>query len=225
MKIRAFVMHHGARPYPAELVEALRPFEVKVSLDNESQGPWWNARRCWYTGSMSDASHVLVCHDDAVPSLALVDGVCAAVAARPTDIISLYADRPEVVEAASAGMRWVGFDTFAWGLGLILPKVLAAELLVWAARTDPKWQADDTRVLMWACETRRRIWCTVPSLLDHEPGVRSLVQGTLNKGAPYFGSGAGVDFSVSRSMVVSGDRAAWLKARERYYLRQEARPR
>jgi FAD/FMN-containing dehydrogenase len=191
MLIAPYIMTHPSRPAPRALSEALHPLaQVTLSSDRASAGPWANARECWLDGAYDgarrrDVTHVLVCHDDAIPTQGLAESIRSAVAARPHDIISLFSTRSELSEWGPRGYSWIAYSTFCWGLGVVMPVAIARHFVEWCDyHIDPAWRADDTRITLYACANERLIYCTAPSLLQH-PEDGHGVGGQTNDISPY----------------------------------------
>lgn len=218
MNIACYVMHHPSRPRPTSLLEALAPLAPQLMVDEESRGPWWNARRCWLAG-MGDATatHALVVHDDAVAAPGAAESLVAAVAVRPEEIISFHSTRPEILGAATQKRRWLTYDVFCWGLALCMPLGVASDLVQWCDdHIVPDWRADDTRVLLYAQAHARSIWCTVPSLFQH-PADGHGVLGNANESSPWLAKRAILDWS-GKPLVVPGDRRSYLVSRSKKFV-------
>lgn len=145
-----------------------------LSVDAPRQGCWWNARKCWSMGAATDATHVLVVQDDAVLADDFVAGATNAVRARPHDAVSFYSARKEVPAARDAGKPWVALPGSSWlgALAVVLPRQMTAEFVAWADAAEVEqakaWRYhDDTRLAAYLSATRRRMWVTAPSLVDH----------------------------------------------------------
>ena len=182
IELAPIVMTHPQRLGAGmELAEGLG---VPANVDWDRKGPWHNARQCWLTSPFG-ATHRLVIQDDAIPCEGFLDAARRAIKAKPEAILCFYTGRADMTRAAEVdGCSWLALDTLIWGLGLCMPVAWAREFVAWAdANIDPAWIADDMRVLLWALVKGRPIYCTVPSLLQHDQGVESIViPGQMNEG-------------------------------------------
>lgn len=148
---------------------------AEINIDYEGHGPWATARRAWKAGVESDCTHVLVMHDDMVLSWDFMDNVYAAIEAHPQNALSFFhsAKRGEHHNRGN-GWHWLAFQTFGWGGATVLPREIAEHFIFWAdACIDPEWKADDTRLLLYLACTGRRLYCSTPSLVQHNPALRS----------------------------------------------------
>lgn len=222
VEITARIMHHISRPRPEALLKALRPFAPVLSTDAVGRGAWWNARTCWLSGLESEASHILVVHDDAIACPGFAAAAQAAIEARPNAIVSFYAQRPEMLIACERGNPWVTFDIFAWGLGLCMPAAWAREFVEWRDRCiDPSRRHDDMSVLLWTLETGRVIHCTAPSLLDQDERCKAVTDGKSNEGntATWFASDGADNINwLGHGLHVSGDRVNFLASRRHHFI-------
>lgn len=115
-------------------------------------------------------SHVLVLEDDAVPCRDLLAGVTAAIAARPLSIISYFCGRVEMNRTRG---HWVEIDPDGplLAVALSLPRPVVSSFLRWAARRSrlPEMtrRNGDHLLAWWLHETRRTVWATKPSLVQH----------------------------------------------------------
>ena len=182
MRLSASIMAHPDRVHEVEkLVDRLdRP--VPVAWDDE--GPpsgngdrvWRTARRGWNLADPEADWHVLI-QDDAVPCADLLAGLERALAFVPQDVVvSPYLGtgrnvpiRWEAMANAAdrAGAQWVRSLKLMWGVCIVLPVPLIADMIEFADRRAGV--ADDMRVAGWAEKREREVWYPWPSLIDHLP--------------------------------------------------------
>lgn len=145
--------------------------DVKIQWDINSRGVWPNARAAWLSAT---GKHHMVLQDDLYLCRNLVASVKAAVQAVPDKIISLYSVNSENHAAQEAGHSWIVIKAGCWGQALVLPYDLIREFVAWTViHVDPILRTYDNRMAMWAVKTNRPVWCTVPSLVDHEGAATS----------------------------------------------------
>lgn len=192
---------------------------ANVHTDVKGRGPWWNAKRAWESGlDDNDASHVLVLHDDAVLCSSFVENLEAVLRVHPDKILSLFTTE----EPPEGAPMFITFNTKCWGAGVVMPVELVEDFLQWSQDEVKKsWKADDTRIALFAACRGLRVYCPSPSLVQHNPDVRSSVQDRENSDmqAPLFVGGVGVldwkdetghftsdveNFLVSRSIWMKG---------------------
>lgn len=137
----------------------------EVMGDMFGRGCWWNARRCWKSGSSSPVTHHMILQDDIRVCADFAQGVLKVIEARPTDVISLFCLPRKGFE--SLDCRW-GEAEGAWGCGLIMPKELIKEFLDWElknVRLD--FKHDDSRVSLFCVKNKRTVKVPFPNLVDH----------------------------------------------------------
>lgn len=180
MKLSASIMAHPDRaPQVCQLMTNLdRP--VAIAWDDE--GPpsgnadrvWRTARRGWQLADPEADWHVLL-QDDAVPCRDFLAGLERALAYVPPDaVVSPYLGTGRNVPirwealaraAETKSAPWVRSTKLMWGVCIALPVARIPEMIAYAnqrARVP-----DDMRVAGWAERTRREVWYTWPSLVDH----------------------------------------------------------
>lgn len=143
-----------------------------VWVDSGFYGEWKNHVRAWKKGESSEATHVLVLQDDAVPVVKGEDfrnEVIRAIDERPEDVISLYVGthRPRkaqviqaVAQAESLGASWLVCEELLWGVGVVIPRDQINNILVSARRVSKPY---DQRL----GSSVSNVYYTYPSLVDH----------------------------------------------------------
>jgi hypothetical protein len=172
------VMHHPRRRdrLPA-LLDACRPLPVRVIADPEPDGPpspLRTAKRAW-ASIAPGASHHVVLQDDVLPMVGFAEHLSRALAARPTDGITLSVQRTSprnsyaVRRAALAGRAFVGMSAVEWTptLALALPAAKARALSRFLAGLPDSYVDDDQLVTAFSAEHAVPVIATVPNLVQH----------------------------------------------------------
>lgn len=166
---------------------------------------WRSNRRAWQYGGGGAWTHRLLLQEDIIPCVGFREAAVAAVAAADAPLLCLFVSEQlqnlamAMQSAAAAGEHW------AWGQpqGFVPMQALAmrrdqvADMLAWTSENphpgqqpqypwlsrngvelDPREHRlpnDDEIVARWARERRLPLCATVPSLVEHDTGVRSLI--------------------------------------------------
>lgn len=145
-------------------------------IDDGTLGEWKNHYRAWTKGVYSEATHVCVLQDDAVPVEHFSGALIHAIEQRPDDMLGLYVGngRPhaqEVLEATQkadqVGASWLATDALCWGVGTVVPTSLISEMLLSVKKVKAPY---DQRLSAWLHYSGRNAYYTWPSLVDHEDG-------------------------------------------------------
>lgn len=152
--------------------------------DTTHSGSWYG-----HLGAMntipSNATHHLVIEDDVSLCADFMHTLYAAVEANPNNMISIYASR-----AQSKKVEWAHRNKTAWfvddcgasGQGVLFPRKLLFEFILWCDRYCPdEMPYEDTRLWGWMYENRLLMWNTVPALIEHTLPMNSSL-GFNNKG-------------------------------------------
>jgi hypothetical protein len=182
VKLSASVMAHPSRE--AEVGRLLAALDRPVPVAWDDEGPpsgngdrvWRTARKGWELADPEADWHALI-QDDAVPCEDFLAGLERALAYVPPDaVVSPYLGTGRNVPirweamaraADSAGATWVRSQKLMWGVCIVLPVGLIGEMITHSDRRAGV--PDDMRVAGWAERTRREVWYTWPSLVDHLP--------------------------------------------------------
>ncbi len=159
--------------------------DFSIAEDYGKEGSWPVSRRAWKTAGSKGATHHLVIQDDVVPCRDFVKTLLHILRLKPDVPIGIYANRKVIEEARRAASSWALIPDGVWGQGIMLPADLAWDFLKWerahvVAEGDYVRKHYDTRMAMWALKTKRPIWATVPSLVEHVAPSESLL-GFSNK--------------------------------------------
>ncbi len=195
MRAVARVQHHPARAdLIAALLERLAGFDTEVITDTRTGPPqtWRTHRACLESGLATDATHVLVVQDDAVPCDGFADRARALIDQKPESVLCLFAPgfgflRRIGLQAKIRHESLAEFPVMAFVplVAIVYPAPLAASLLRWADRTPwvgRRERADDGLVASWARERKVRPLMAVPPLVDHDDTVPSVMRRTTSQG-------------------------------------------
>lgn len=183
------VQHHPRRSeLLPSLLSLLRPANVQIISDPEPDGvpnPWRTYRRALEM-TPPWATHRLILQDDARPCPWFVEAATAALAARPDSLVvfclcgkPLHAAHQARI-AAAAGTRWIPLErnqfvpviALAWPTRIIAPALAFVDAQPWPM---DKFRSDDEIAGRIARGLREPVWVTVPSLVQHDDVVKSLI--------------------------------------------------
>lgn len=195
MMITAAVMAHPKRKAQAEAL-ALQlkkyPFmDVSISYDTPDAGShqeeWDNGSRAMRAGVGRGDWHVVI-QDDAILSPNFYENIVGAVNHVPTkSLISLYTGKPRPlgkrVQTAVNKVKdetWLSYWLLMWGVGLLIPSSHIEPMLDFVAdRTEPY----DTRIGIFYQRNMLPVYYTMPSLVDHNDNIDSLLEHGKAEGA------------------------------------------
>ncbi len=133
----------------------------------------------WQTGIASGAEHCVYLSDDALLCEDFVQVVKNVVSVKPTEIIAIFSNHAGASWAKNAGYRWYTTPDGLAGVGSILPRELLVELMAWReealSREAKDRIPDDTQIDIFAMATGRLIHTPLPSLVDHDDSLPSLL--------------------------------------------------
>lgn len=195
MRITAAVMAHPKRKKLAEaLSRQLKkyPFvDVSISYDapdaSTHDDEWNNGKRAMLAGVGRGDWHVVV-QDDAILTPNFYENIEGAIRSVPTkSLISLYTGKPRPlgkrVETAVKKVRdetWLSYWLLLWGVGLLIPSDHIKPMLEFVeGRTEPY----DTRIGIAYQRNRLPVYYTMPSLVDHNDNIGSLLEHGKAEGA------------------------------------------
>lgn len=183
------VMAHPSRRARAELLAEAVDADAIVYDTHEDE--WDTAERAWLAGQVAATflkrSHVLVLQDDAIPVAHLREYVLEALDEAPTReaAVSLYLGKIKPARwvtnvefavrlAEREGCAWLKATHLLHGVAVVLPARVIEPMLTWCSRPNLPY---DERIGAWI----RQVWqkptlYTVPSLVDHDDTVASLVE-------------------------------------------------
>ena len=162
---------------------------IDVVEDPKREGVWPTTKRAWKRLWVTTGTHALVLQDDMLPCLGFYSLATAAIEANPSVPICFFTmRRMTLVEPARrAGLSWAAAPDVAIGGSTVMPMHLLEDFLKWEARNvDPAYPHDDGRLCLWAIDTKRLIWVTIPSLLQHVGDKSTLGHGGLDRTAGWY---------------------------------------
>lgn len=188
MKITAAIMAHPKRKKLAEALEKelkQYPFtEVNIVYDNldshTHDDEWNNGKRAMMAGVGKSDWHVVI-QDDAILTPCFYENILGAIKSVPTrSLISLYTGKPRPmtkrVQTAVdkvQGETWLTYWLLMWGVGLLIPTSHIPHMIEFVEdRSEPY----DTRIGIFYQRNRLPVYYTMPSLVDHNDGVGSLLE-------------------------------------------------
>jgi hypothetical protein len=147
------------------------PQAVPIPSAGPEHASIWS-RRIWECAAAID-DHVCILNDDVILAPDFHPRLTRAVAAQPSEPISLHSSNPNV--AAVKGAAWARCYHYS-GPGVVLPPGAAADLLAYVY-TLP-WSLlsrlnEDNVAALWAWERQRPFWYLLPSPLTHDVAVPS----------------------------------------------------
>lgn len=213
--ISAAVMAHPKRLRQAEvLCSSLRELNATVALDPEPEGRPGTLRTsiaAW--GRISDDStHHLVVQDDVSLRPGFVEALREAVRLKPTAIWGFYCNwntRASSIMRIAAARGCGSFEgprgEYAPALAMVMPRAHVTAFLEYGRRSVHAQCPDDIALSEYAQAAGVSVWYTVPNLVEHEDGGRSLV-GNEYKGrlrAAYYDGAP--DFDMNRPVLSATD--------------------
>jgi hypothetical protein len=190
------IMHAAFDPkradYLANLLRGLASSKQELDLqvpdfavirDTKGVGPWPVAKRAWEWHASTHATHHLTLQDDVEVCSDFIVGAKGALSSVSDQIVTFFLTRKKRPFAAfESGSSWIRTSADVYGQALCMPRPLLAEFLSWEqTRLKPGLFHDDTRVTLFAYDTGRQIWATVPSLVQHA----GFHESTLGHGGRY----------------------------------------
>lgn len=195
MNITVAVMAHPKRKVLAEALAAqLReyPFaDVSISYDgvdaHTHQDEWNNGKRAMLAGVGKGDWH-LVIQDDGILTPNFYENVEGAIANVPTKtLISLYTGKPrplghrvQVAVNKVTDETWLSYWLLMWGVGLLLPSSHIEPMIEFV---DDREEPYDTRIGIFYQRNRLPVYYTMPSLVDHNDDIGSLLDHGKAEGA------------------------------------------
>lgn len=187
MKITVAIMACPARHKQAyELYKQLRkyPFEYVTIVEDEvadgtHEAEWNNGKASLRAGSHLGDWHIVI-QDDAILSPHFYENVVGAINNVPTKtLISLYTGKPRPlgnrVQRAVDKVNdetWLSYWLLMWGVGILLPSSHIEHLIEFV---DDRTEPYDTRIGIFYQRNRLPVYYTMPSLVDHNDDLDSLL--------------------------------------------------
>jgi len=186
MKISVSIMAHPKRKREAEALHKKLiqyPFSDVFIIWDEVNEEWHTGARALKGGVVLGSDWHLVIQDDAVLTPHIYDNIEGLIAALPVkSVVSLYTGKvrplPERVTEAVAKAPDGSFIThymMMWGVAILLPSDQIEAMLEFAA--DPMFRDDkyDIRVGRFYYGNHLPIYYSMPSLVDHDDSIGSLI--------------------------------------------------
>lgn len=185
MNISITVMAHPKRKREAmalhkKLIQ--QPFSKVRIVWDEINNEWHTGERSMRSGVAADGWHVVI-QDDAILTPDFYFNIERVIAAVPVKtVVSLYtgkvrplADR--VAEAANKAPEgsFLQHYMMMWGVGILIPADHIEPMLEYI--NEPKYNdtAYDVRIGLFYQRNRLPIYYTIPSLVDHDDDIGSLI--------------------------------------------------
>jgi hypothetical protein len=195
VNISAAVMAHPKRKTEAEALWyklTLYPFmEVVIIYDRLAAGThqdeWRNGKQAMLAGVDKGDWHVVI-QDDAILTPNFYENIVGAIENVPTkSLISLYTGKPRPlgkrVETAVNKVKdesWLCYWLLMWGVGLLIPSSHIEPMIEFVNdRSEPY----DTRVGIFYQRNMLPVYYTMPSLVDHNDNLGSLLEHGKAEGA------------------------------------------
>lgn len=152
--------------------------DATVWVDYAHKGPLWNARRIW-SAIAGDEYPGLVLQDDVILHKDLwqhVPDLTGHLERNGWCAISLYAPpRKSVADALDGGMNFVATMNFLGLPGIMLRPDFAEGLVRFTGNIPPHDRHDDVQVRAYSRAIGKPVHITVPSLVQHNPNMRSVM--------------------------------------------------
>lgn len=195
MNITVAVMAHPRRKALAEaLALELKKYSfmnVSVSYDSSDasthQDEWNNGKRAMLAGADRGDWHCVI-QDDAILSPNFYENLVGAIENVPTkSLISLYTGKPRPlgkrVQTAVNKVNdetWLSYWLLMWGVGLLIPSSHIEHMVEFV---DDRTEPYDTRIGIFYQRNRLPVYYTMPSLVDHNDHLGSLLEHGQAEGA------------------------------------------
>lgn len=173
MKIHYGVMHVPTYERKFTLQKALdRLPELTAvyqdALPPNNKGSWNGARWALEDAISCGADYVCVLQDDCLPCVGFDKQLRRVLTAVPKEAVCLYSNNIRVFEARQHGYSW--YTSLNGAVQMTLPVWLAKEFLEFVDAYHPNAgkYPEDTNLDLFCMATRRLIWTTAVSLIDHQ---------------------------------------------------------
>lgn len=183
MRISVSVMAHPKRKLQAEdlaLQLSNYPFCDVTIIWDELNDEWHTGKRALLGGVVAGSDWHLVIQDDAILTPLFYENIEGAIINVPTKtVISLYtgtvkpfAERVQLAVSKADTATWLeGFLLF-WGVGVLIPSDHIQPMLDFVAKRTEQY---DTRIGIFYQRNMLPIYYTMPSLVDHDDDMGSLL--------------------------------------------------
>ena len=123
-----------------------------------------------------DMTHVCYLPDDAIIPTGFVTALKGAISAKPEQIICCFPNHVLAKSLHEAGNHWYITDDGAVMFAGVLPVSMAKDFLLWRKENllSEDIAKDDESVNLYAMATGKKIYKTLPALVDHRDDLTSL---------------------------------------------------
>lgn len=181
MSLSIAIMAHPARLEDVERLLAqmdpdARKFGVRLEVCFEhGDGLWDTAKRTWRAYD-PEATHHLVLQDDLALCQDFIPGVLRALEFIPDNVpVGLFNRWGYIKKAHKRGHAWARSPNVTQGQALMLPTNLIEHFITWCDENlKPVARSYDMRFDLWMMNNGHLIWNTVPCLVQHIGGTRSV---------------------------------------------------
>jgi len=189
MRISVALMAHPKRKPQVEVLYkqlSEMPFaDISISYDaldaGSHQTEWDNGKRSLEAGIGKGDWHVVI-QDDAILCPMFYENLVGAINNAPSkSLISLYTGKsrplPKRVSLAVNKAKyatWLEYWLLLWGVGIVLPSTHIEPLLEFVDDRDEPY---DTRIGIFYQRNRLPVYYTMPSLVDHDDDLGTLIPG------------------------------------------------
>lgn len=182
MNISITIMAHPSRKVQAEaLLDQLQQYafcDISIIWD-ELNIEWDTGSRALRYGVGKGEWHVVI-QDDAILTPCFYDNIVGAIKHCPTKtLISLYTgtarpfgDRVKDAVGRAYYATWLRYMLLLWGVGLVIPSDHIEPMLEFVADRDEQY---DMRIGIFYQRNMLPIYYTMPSLVDHDDDIGSLL--------------------------------------------------
>lgn len=139
------------------------------------------AERAWRKEHHPDATHVLGLQDDIICAGGFFEALAQILEARPDDIVSLMTLRGLQKEVYEQGDAWMCGNGGLTGQAILIPRPQILAIWDWADLWLPDVTYSDMPISAWAMAHQRKLWFTVPSLVEHLGASDSLIGHSNNR--------------------------------------------
>jgi hypothetical protein len=190
MTVSITIMAHPKRRQQANLLLAKLGGQnfVQCYITWDQQNDEWETGRRALLAGVGKADWHVVLQDDAILPANFYDHVTAALNAVPSkSLVSFYTGRAvpmpkrvgrAVTAAHFSQTSWLRGKLLYWGVCIAMPSEHLESLVEWA---DTEKAPYDTRIGMMYHGNMLPVWYSVPSLVDHDDNLGSLLPGHNEK--------------------------------------------
>lgn len=186
--------------------------DSRVFVDGTRAGHLLNALGAWrWIGE--DALGGILLEDDVILSDGFYKNAMAAINARPDEIISFFGIQPALRNAYNEGYTWAYSRTNAWNQAIYMPSSQIWRVIKHLENMSTLAKYWDVVVSVYALMNNKRIYYTLPCLVEHFQGSSELGHAQMMFGRPrvagvYLQTPGARDFTDMRAKDIGGQRLA-----------------